>query len=128
MKWILLLIPMAGTYALGVGLDIVGAYEVWYPTSPIMHALGGFVTAWTVWHALKLALPTRALPKHPLIRTLCVLGGVLLIGVLWEWYELILDILYDTGHIPGVGDTLIDLLMDSVGALVYSFATRTVDK
>jgi hypothetical protein len=120
-RYILAFVPMGVTYVLGVVLDQFNVYDMWYPTSPIMHALGGFVTALTLWILIRLSISEQRLMQAPPILVQCTLiGGVVLVGIAWEWYEFILDILYHSGHILGVGDTLIDLTMDACGAFVYS--------
>lgn len=122
-------IPMIVTYIIGVSLTGINAYELWYPTSPIMHTLGGFVTAWTIWTIIRLCIAKKHIVRaHTLFIQLAVIGGVLMVGVAWEWYEYILDVAFDTNHILGVGDTLIDLTMDTFGAIIYSIAILRVDK
>lgn len=129
LKYILVLIPMLITYLVGIWLTEVGAYEAWYTVSPIMHGIGGFVTAWTAWMIWNLHVPKKELQKFPRYVFIMILVGVVLfVGISWEWYEYILDVLYDTSHILGVGDTLLDLTMDTVGALVYSLFVLRVDK
>lgn len=120
--------PMLLTYILGNALDWVGAYDAWYGVSPIMHALGGFVTAWTIWQLVRIFAykSSKKLPAWSI--HLLLLGGVLVVGIVWEWYEFVLELVFDADHILGIGDTLIDLTMDGVGALVYSFVRQRVDK
>lgn len=128
MQLLLLLIPMLLTYLLGIGLDQFGIYELWYGVSPIMHAIGGFVTAWTVWQFVRI-FARKGVRKLPVWTVhLMLLGAVLTIGIAWEWYEFLLEIWFGADHILGIGDTLIDLTMDGVGALVYSFTRQRVDK
>lgn len=126
---ILVLVPMAITYMIGVGLDDLGAYSAWYGTSPVMHSIGGFVTAWTVWAYTKLHVKKTVLKKVPqFARIGYLVGATLIVGVLWEWHEYTLDVLYMAGHIPSIGDLLLDLTMDAFGAVVYSVALFRIDK
>lgn len=128
MRLLLLFIPMFVVYLLGVVLDHFEIYELWYGVSPIMHALGGFVTAWTVWQFIRILArkSVKNLPEWAI--HLLLLGVVLTIGIAWEWYEFGLEVWFGADIILGIGDTLIDLTMDGVGALVYSFVRQRVDK
>ena len=128
-RYLLALLPMIITYIIGISLTYIDAYEAWYGVSPIMHSIGGFVTAWTAWMIWNMHVSKDELGKLPWYVVVFVLSGiVLMIGVLWEWHELALDLIYGTSHILGIGDTLIDLTMDTFGAFVYSIFLARVDK
>jgi hypothetical protein len=128
-RYFLYLIPLFITYTIGVLLSDLGIYELWYAVSPVMHSIGGFVTAWTVWMFAKPHISKKKLKHIPkfLIGALLV-ASTLIVGIGWEWHELILDLLYHQENILGVSDTLIDLTMDGLGAVVYSFSLLILDK
>lgn len=122
-------VPMLVVYLLGVLLAKHGVFELWYGVSPIMHALGGFVTAWTLWMLIRLNGQWQLAAAYPrYIRVCASLGVVLSIGIVWEWHELVLELWTGTNHILGVTDTLIDLTMDGIGVLVYSYFFTHIDK
>lgn len=122
-------LPMLCTYLLSSLFVHVGVYDLWYGVSPIMHAFGGFITAWTLYMLMRLHSSRLSLVVIPVwARSAVLLSGVLMIGVVWEWYELILELRTGVNHILGVGDTLLDLTMDGVGALVYSLCVAYIDK
>lgn len=45
-------------------------------------------------------------------------------AILWEFYENILDFFFDTGMVRGVEDTIVDLFVGLLGALVLSLFYR----
>ncbi len=126
---ILIGLPMLVVYVLGVLLARYGVFSLWYGVSPLMHALGGFVTAWTMWMIIRYAGEWPRVSAYPRYMRVCAtLGGVLVIGIVWEWHELALELWTGTNHILGVTDTLMDLTMDGVGAVVYSYFFTHIDK
>jgi hypothetical protein len=119
--------PMLVVYVLGVVFARAGIFDLWYGVSPIMHALGGFVTAWTMWMLIWYKrVGQLQYPRY--VRVSTTIGVVLIIGIVWEWHELVLELWTGTNHILGVTDTLLDLTMDGVGALVYSYYFTDIDK
>lgn len=124
-----ILIPMLLVYLLSQVFVRYDIFQLWYGVSPLMHALGGFVTAWTVWMLLRYTKIIKKPSKLPRFVRICVtIGIVLLIGILWEWYEFVLEVMTGANHILGVADTLVDLSMDTVGAIVYSYFFTDIDK
>lgn len=88
----------------------------------LMHFLGGVLIGafflWWGYFSGKLALP-----KSLLFSLSFILGGVALIGVLWEFYEFIIDKVvtrdnYISVFQPGLVDTLQDLFLDLAGGLL----------
>ncbi|RJQ31311.1 hypothetical protein C4572_02670 [Candidatus Parcubacteria bacterium] len=89
----------------------------------LMHLLGGtLVGAFFIWWGYfsgKLDLPKNS----TLFLVVFTLGGVALVGVLWEFYEFVIDkLVTKDNHIsifqPGLVDTLQDLFLDLVGGLL----------
>lgn len=77
-----------------------------------MHALGGVTAALGV--AILPALGIRTFSKYPPLRTTLV--AVLVIGVAWEVFEIWAG--YSIREEGFVVDTMLDLVMDMLGALV----------
>jgi len=92
----------------------------------IMHFWGGATAAmgmiWWSFYSKKTSLPE--LPK--LYTVILILGFAALVGVLWEFYELIIDKLITKNNYisllqqGGLLDTLKDLLVDLLGGLFIS--------
>jgi hypothetical protein len=113
-------------------LNGVGAYfslyeKIWWYDIP-MHVMGGTWTAFLV--LIFVFRKKRKIIMLPSVRNLSIvaLSGVLIIGgILWEGYEVIVSrlISHDTFDVV---DTLADIVNDSIGALiavyVFSFLPR----
>jgi VanZ family protein len=88
----------------------------------LFHITGGVIAGWLVviFYAKELQTMTRTK------RLLMVLGGVCLIGLLWEWFEFVMG-MFDFRYFPGIGsleDTLGDFLADLLGALLVVLVRR----
>lgn len=119
-KAVLYLSPPISVYVLNIFLTKYGYYQAdWL--SPIMHLLGGFVLAWSVYLFYNLGQDSGFLSKLKTFELILMLVGVVAISsVLWEVHELLLDIYLDTNYIPGAQDTIEDLIMGLVGGLIFS--------
>ena len=83
----------------------------------MMHTIGGFATAVVVdglWSAWRLYGPRVG-------RAFWIISGVMLVAVVWEWHEYAMDQwVYGKTHMqPSIQDTMGDLLMGMIGALLY---------
>lgn len=83
----------------------------------LMHGLGGIVVG-----LLAGAFFVRFVPivlEHAVLFFILVLAGTFLLGFLWEALEFILDAYMKLPlHQPSVGDTMIDLVMDTLGGII----------
>lgn len=83
-----------------------------------MHMLGGAIVAMSLFVAADLGIPFF---KH-LLRPFIVIGIVLLIGLLWEHFELIFHLTTTHNYWQ---DTVLDLIMDIIGGyLGYIIGSR----
>lgn len=83
----------------------------------LMHGLGGVAVGFFI--AALLVRFKDVLREHSGIFVFLVLAGTVFIGLLWESLELVLDLyMKEALHQPSVSDTILDLIMDGVGALV----------
>lgn len=89
----------------------------------IMHFLGGGAAAmgmiWWTFYSAKISASTKNLPKF--YTAVVVLGFAALVGVFWEFYELIIDRLITKNNYislfqqGGLLDTMKDLFADLLG-------------
>lgn len=97
-------------------------YMSWPPLDIPMHFLGGFATAWSLQRLYwKYAKTGGLMIRPPLLFFLCLVSLSALVGVAWEGYEYIHDLLYPLHHFqPSVADTMGDLALDVVGGAVFA--------
>jgi len=107
-------------YALGLTFHL---FKLFPPLDIPVHFLGGVVITYfyrvAIRHSQKLvgAIP---FPIQVLFAITCT-GTTI---ILWEFYENILDYFAGTQMVRGVQDTIVDLLVGLVGALVLSLFYR----
>mgnify|MGYP001562310554 FL=1 len=117
------LISILGLHLLGIVYDLY--HVIWWYDIP-MHILGGAWVAlfffhffYQTWHVVDL--------RKILFTLIITLGFVVLVGVLWEFYEYLSDVyllkIHPLGYAPNpltLPDTLKDLLDDLIGGAVAS--------
>lgn len=85
---------------------------------PVMHFLGGAAVAFTVVTACRLEIVPLGSPSG-LAVALIALGMTGVVGLCWELAELFSDIYVGTHKQFSAANTLRDLTLDSLGAIVY---------
>lgn len=81
----------------------------------IMHAFGGFIGALIVIYVLqKIGISPQSLPKK-IILFLFVVISVIAVGSIWELWEIFVGF---TDPFTDVVDTISDLVMDTLGAMI----------
>ena len=105
-------------------------YSVWWLDIP-MHIAGGI---WVASAFIYIARTTKdLLPANSVAAFINCLGVVALIGILWEFYELLADVYvfhkYPLLAAPGIlhFDTLKDLFDDLIGGTI-AFLVSSLDK
>jgi hypothetical protein len=85
-----------------------------------MHFLGGLWVGlsilWLYYESGYIHLPKDKRGRGSVLTL--ALAGTFIIGVLWEIFEFSLDTFIVFQEVYNIGDTLLDLFMDEVGALV----------
>ena len=125
------LLAMAGVYLVNLAALPLGIYAAWTSFDVPMHALGGFVAG-----MLGIAVHHALTDKHHFQRTpfwyhiLFVTSFVVLVAVAWEFHEYLIDNTLGAWYgwrptQPSIGDTMLDLLMGAVGAVVSVFAFKS---
>src|SRR3989338_7627615 len=85
--------------------------ELWFSMS--MHTLGGFVTAWSAANVYGLVKEKYRLSIKPFfLFVFFLIGTTAIVGILWEVYEFISDVIAPFAVRLTLADTLLDLLMD----------------
>ncbi len=112
------LLPGAALFFMHVFFINIGLYAwdglPWFDIP--MHLLGGAVTAWAVFAFFLDATRRPSIPKLPRWCILfMVVGGVALVGIIWEFAEFGVDVLRGSSLQGGLVDTMKDLFDDLVG-------------
>ncbi len=115
---------ISGILALFIGIFVTEFIDL-YARVPIfdkvMHFIGGFISGWIAWLFVRDEVGRSSFIKQGLV----VMGGVALIGVLWEFTEYFFTAV--PYYFPGVNeylyigtlrDTMFDLATDLAGGLL----------
>jgi hypothetical protein len=93
----------------------------YYEFDMVAHFFGGFSMAWVAWNVHRFAYavqPFTELPKWLLF--LWIVSIAELIGVLWEFMEYYYANRVVTNFNMTLGDTILDLVLDLAGAILFS--------
>lgn len=105
-----------GFYLLGRSLQL---FKLYPPLDIPTHFLGGVVITYfyrvAIRHSQKL-VGEIPFPVQVLLAFTCT-GTT---TIFWEFYENVLDFFFNTQMVRGVEDTIVDLLVGLLGALVFS--------
>lgn len=113
-------LTVLGMYALGLTFHI---FKLFPSLDMPVHFLGGVVIAYFYRVALRHSQKLMGEIPSP-IQVICAFTSAGTTAVLWEFYENVMDIFAGTHMVRGVTDTVIDLLMGLLGALVLSLFYR----
>lgn len=101
----------------------VGIYSYYiYSIDTLSHFLGGLAIAYSADYALALIEKKKWIViKKNILRACIIVLTVTTIAVVWEFYEFTYDqILWGNFMQPSVADTIKDLCMGVIGAMVFS--------
>ena len=109
-------ISVFGLYWVGLMFDLYKRFPVLdIPT----HFLGGVVITYFYRSAIRNS--QQLVGEIPLpIQILFAITCTGTTTILWEFYENILDFFFSTQMVRGVKDTIVDLLVGLLGALIFS--------
>lgn len=95
-----------------------------------LHFLGGLAIGLGTAEIVREMQERKHLKKKllPGIFIFMVAGGTALIAVLWEVYEFLLDVFFFAHHQPSVADTMFDLCLGILGALIIGWAIARTRK
>jgi len=115
------IIDLMITLALFMHVGIGGVFDLYlaYPNFDILtHYFSGFLVAFLIFTALYLVdLNWDEFKIHPYAIAIGTIIGTMALGVIWEWAEWIGDYLFNLQSQLDLFDTMLDLLMDTIGAL-----------
>lgn len=109
-------LSILGLYLLGRTLHV---FKLFPPLDIPTHFLGGVMM--TYFYRVAIRHSQKALGGIPFsIQALLAFTCTATTAIFWEFYENILDFFFHTHLVRGVPDTIVDLLMGLLGALVLS--------
>lgn len=101
-----------------IGHIIALQFSIYWTTEgydSMMHAFGGFIGALMVIYTLqKIGVSPQTLPKK-IILLLFVTVSVIAVGSIWELWEIFVGF---TDPFTDFADTISDLIMDTLGAII----------
>lgn len=113
-------VSVLGIYGLGLTFHI---FKIFPALDMPVHFMGGFMI--TYFYRAALRHSQKLVGEIPLpIQVLCAFTCAGTTAVLWEFYENISDHFAGTHMMRGLQDTLVDLLMGLLGALLLSLFYR----
>lgn len=116
-----MLLPMFFVYLLGYAWDIGwdGYHTIWWPNR-LVHFLGGVSTAIFGYYLLDLVKKFKFINTlNKVVDFFIILIFVMSITVVWEFYEYLSDVYLLTNAQPSVADTMKDMFMGMLGAIVF---------
>lgn len=132
---IIILLIILGLHVPAVLYDYY--YDIWWFDIP-MHILGGLLVGFLLFYFIEKNQELKQIFLKSKINTftfsILTLGFIVLVGLFWEYYEFITDVLilkkYPYNLEPGyiLFDTLLDFLNDMIGGLIALFIYLKVIK
>lgn len=110
--------------------DFALDFYYFYSVDTLSHFLGGLSIAYSANLALSLLEQKKWITiKKSFLRAIILAGTVMIVAVLWEFYEFFHD-LYMWGNVmqPSVADTIKDLCMGMIGATVFGVGIMYKEK
>ena len=97
-----------------------------YSVDTLSHFLGGLSVAYSANYALSLMEKKGWITiQKNILRIVIVVSAVMTFAVLWEFYEFIYDLtLWGEPMQPSVADTIKDLSVGMLGAMIFVFLKR----
>lgn len=86
-----------------------------------MHTLGGFLISLFIIFILVSYSDIETLSKHKVFLFSLIIGLMLVVGLSWELWEIFVGF---TDTLRDLGDTILDLIMDTVGAILAIYYSR----
>jgi len=87
----------------------------------MMHFLGGFVISIFIIFILYSYSDFENLKRHKIFLLSLIIGLTLVVGLTWELWEIFVGF---TDTLNDLGDTVIDVIMDTVGSLFAIYYSR----
>ena len=103
--------------------SLASDFYITYSIDTLAHFLGGLSIAYSASYALFLMEREKWIKiQKDILKAAIVIGSVMSFAVLWEFYEFIYDLfLWGDTMQPSVADTIKDLCVGMIGAVVFSY-------
>ena len=88
-----------------------------------MHFLGGFIIAIFTIFILYSYSNFESLKKHKIFLISLIIGATLVVGLTWELWEIFVGF---TNTFKDLDDTIMDVVMDTIGALSAIYYSRKI--
>jgi len=115
--------PLVFIFLVSKGIDAFGMYDLFPWIDIPMHLIGGFFVAWTVAQWIWFFSPHAYTGMPRIFSHLLLIGIVAVVATMWEGYEFVHDVLFDTHMQVSVADTVGDLYNGIIGGGVYLVLT-----
>ena len=113
-------LSVIGLYLLGLAL---GLYDTYPPLDIPTHFLGGVAITYFFRHAIRNS--QKLVGEIPvLVQVLFAFTCTGTVIIFWEFYEVILDFLFEAHNVLGLNDTIKDMFNGLLGALLMSLFYR----
>lgn len=100
--------------------NVLNAYEAWPALDVPMHLAGGFAIIYFFHHALNAFENHQLLqPSTGLLRIILIFALACTATIFWEFAEYVSDHTIGTNAQGGLEDTLFDMLLGMIGAVIY---------
>ena len=113
------------TFALWLGLNLYGiVFRSFLISTKLIHLLGGFAVAFILSRFLKIYLSKRKIKLTLLEEEALIFLVVNTLGVFDELIDLFFEFLTTRPVLGGRRDTALDLLMNTIGIILFLFLKR----
>jgi hypothetical protein len=118
---------IVGIVAAILTLHVTAIYQEWYWSLAwidiVLHVLGGAWVAFVFFYVQSKCAPSLLRTTPFLFSLVLIAGFVMLVGVVWEWFEFGFDVFFAQERAEwraqlGLVDTMGDLFADLVGGVV----------
>lgn len=114
---------VAATFVVGLVFG-VSTWEAWW-VSNFFHFLGGMYAFFFVRAVFYYTRPYHKITAASWAEVFLFVAGALILGVLWEWFEFVLDryrvIIAAKPSLMTYADNIGDLIVDTLGAFVAAY-------
>lgn len=109
---------------------VLGAYQRFWWWDAVLHTSSGFILGFAGFLLLYVKVLQKKLQASKLVIGLLIFSVGLAFGAVWEVFEFVVDGLFGTGlQRFGLHDTMWDLIVDGLGALVIALiGTRFIER
>lgn len=102
--------------------EVFGAYSKFWWWDAALHTTSGFILAYAAFLVFYVLYKQGKLIPSPILTAIVVFSIALAFGAVWEIFEYTMDSIFGLNmQKSGLVDTMWDLIVDAIGALVMAF-------